>query len=530
MGRINRSFLLASATVVGALLGSGASRAQLTDTTQTPNAANSGIHKSYAQEIGAGRGDVNTPDSSIFIIQRDPFRAIRRGRQLFQRKFQVSQGFGPRTNDGVGNIAQDASVGAGLVDSCAGCHSRPRGSAGAGGNVATRPDSRDTPHLFGLGLQEMLADEITHDLRVIRAAAVAEATAEHRAVELALIAKGISYGAIRANADGSLDTSGVVGVNPDLRVRPFFAHGGTVSIREFAVGALNAEMGLEAPDPDLLSASSGGVVTTPSGMVLDGTMDAVEAPPVASPTQDGDGDGVVNEVPTSVVDFLEYYLLHYFKPATGRQTLETTIGRIIFSEIGCTNCHKPNLMIEHDRRVADVETDYDAEQGNPFNHLFATATPTLIALPDGSGFPAIKRPAGQAFLVRNIFSDFKRHDLGNNFHEVQYDNTLNSLFMTEALWGVATTAPYGHDGRSQNLEEVILRHGGEAQSSRDRFDKLAEPLKQFLLAFMGTLQLFPPDDTASNLQPAAPANPDFPQRGHGAIALTVLFNNPADLE
>jgi hypothetical protein len=35
-----------------------------------------------------------TSDSSSFIIARDPFRAIRRGRQLFQRKFLRSQGQG----------------------------------------------------------------------------------------------------------------------------------------------------------------------------------------------------------------------------------------------------------------------------------------------------------------------------------------------------------------------------------------------------------------------------------------------------
>jgi CxxC motif-containing protein (DUF1111 family) len=251
---------------------------------------------------------------------------------------------------------------------------------------------------------------------------------------------------------------------------------------------------------------------------------------VSSPTQDGDGDGVVNEIPTSVVDHMEFYLLHYFKPAVGRQTVESTLGRILFNQIGCNSCHKPNLVIDHDRRIADVETNYDAVQGNPFNHLFATAVPSFVEVSDGSGFPTIKRPAGRAFLVRNIFTDFKRHDLGKNFHELQYNNTLNTLFMTEALWGVATTAPYGHDGRSQNLEEVILRHGGEAQSSRDRFADLADPFKHLLLTFLGTLQIFPPDDTASNLQAATPANPDFPQRGHGAIALTVLFNNPADVE
>ena len=67
---------------------------QSIDRTQNPNIANAGIAKSLTQEIGAGRGDLQTPDSSSFILARDPFRAIRRGRQLFQRKFLRSQGQG----------------------------------------------------------------------------------------------------------------------------------------------------------------------------------------------------------------------------------------------------------------------------------------------------------------------------------------------------------------------------------------------------------------------------------------------------
>jgi hypothetical protein len=73
-----------------------------------------------------------------------------------------------QVGDGLGNIETTLAIGAGLVDSCAGCHWRPRGAAGSGGDVVTRPDSRDAPHLFGLGLKEMLADEITSDLRAIR--------------------------------------------------------------------------------------------------------------------------------------------------------------------------------------------------------------------------------------------------------------------------------------------------------------------------------------------------------------------------
>jgi hypothetical protein len=69
--------------------------AQLNDRTQNPNVANFGIAKSLTEQIGNGTGDWSTPDSSSFIIARDPFRAIRRGRQLFQRKFLRSQGQGP---------------------------------------------------------------------------------------------------------------------------------------------------------------------------------------------------------------------------------------------------------------------------------------------------------------------------------------------------------------------------------------------------------------------------------------------------
>src|SRR5260370_6750150 len=148
-------------------------QAQLVDNAHAPSVAKGGINESVQQEIGAGRGDAMTPDSSIFIIQRDPCRSVRRCRQLFQRKFTRLQGQGSNEGDGTGNIDTDIAIGAGLSDSCALCHGRPRGSAGSGGNVVTRPDSRDPPHPFGLGPKEMLADEMTSQLRSIPDHAVA---------------------------------------------------------------------------------------------------------------------------------------------------------------------------------------------------------------------------------------------------------------------------------------------------------------------------------------------------------------------
>jgi hypothetical protein len=99
-----------------------------------------------------------------------------------------------------------------------------------------------------------------------------------------------------------------------------------------------------------------------------------------------------------------------------------------------------------------------------------------------------------------------------------------------AVVGPGTTAPYGHDGRSVTLEDVILRHGGEAQQERDAFARLPRPQRQDILAFLGSLILFPPDDTASTLDPGDPTTAGFPQYGHGSIKLTVLFNDPKRIE
>ena len=81
MGSIQKAKLLSCLVLLacfGAIwLFTPSGRAQLPDKTVTPNTANEGINKSFEQQVGAGRGSVNTPGSSLFIINRDPFRAVR---------------------------------------------------------------------------------------------------------------------------------------------------------------------------------------------------------------------------------------------------------------------------------------------------------------------------------------------------------------------------------------------------------------------------------------------------------------------
>jgi len=484
------------------------------------------ISKTLTEQIGTGHGDENTYGSSTYIIKRDPARSVRRGRQLFQRKFSAEEGQGPRVNaTSTGDITHSRALGAGLSDSCAGCHGRPRGSAGSGGVVQTRPDSRDAPHLFGLGIVEQLGDEMTTDLRRIRSQAIQVAADTGTNTTRALVTKGINFGSITAGPSGDVDTSQVEGVDGNLRVLPFFHQGGTASIREFLIGALNAEMGLQSVDSVLCAATDPGNPerkVSPSGFVYDPDLDTFERPPACDVNDDPDGDNVANEIDTALVDHMEFYLLNYFKPGQYHVSNNARRGRKLMDKVGCTSCHTADLTIEKDRRIADVETTYNPNKGI-FNQLFATATPLTTDVADGDTYPLAK-PNEAPFVVKNIFSDLKRHDLGPKFHERDWDGTVVTKFVTEPLWGVGTTAPYGHDGRSINLDSVIRRHGGEAQSSTDNYAALSAPNRMAILEFLQTLVLFPPDDTASNLNPGNPETTD-PQNPaeHGNINLGELF-------
>ena len=500
--------------------------AQLVDESQIGSTVPLGaITESLAEQIGAGRGNVKMPLSSQYLIKRDPARAVRRGRQLFQRKFTAEQGLGPRvTMDSVGDITSNPAFGAGISDSCAGCHGRPKGSAGFGGVVTTRPDSRDAPHLFGLGLQEMIADEMTRSLRSQRDEIVEQATATGVGGSTTLTAKGVQFGTLSVDSGGNLDTSQLEGLDVDLRVKPFFAQGSSFSMRDFIVGGFKDEMGLQAYDPDLAAAAAGGIVTTPSGMILDGETDYFSAPPVKGPLHDQDRDGVVNEVDPALVDFMEFYLLNYFKPGIGRQTDRTGEGLVKMKEIGCTSCHIQNFTIDYDRRLADVETVFDPVNGK-LNRLYATAATRWMMVEDGDEYP-LTLPQGESFEVDNIFTDFKRHDLGDAFHERNFDGSVTTQLMTEPLWGVGSTAPYGHDGRSINLIEVILRHGGEAQPQADAFVALSDGEQRKIVEFLQTLILFPPDDTASNLNPGSDEGSLQHPANHGNINLGAIFQIP----
>jgi hypothetical protein len=120
--------------------------------------------------------------------------------------------------------------------------------------------------------------------------------------------------------------------------------------------------------------------------------------------------------------------------------------------------------------------------------------------------------------------------LGPGFYEREFNGATRKEFLTTPLWGVGSTAPYGHDGRSINLIEVIMRHGGEAEAARIAFANMSSEQQLRVIAFLNSLVIFPPDDTASTLDAGNRNAFNFPQFGHGSIKLSALFNNPNDPE
>jgi CxxC motif-containing protein (DUF1111 family) len=97
-----------------------------------------------------------------------------------------------------------------------------------------------------------------------------------------------------------------------------------------------------------------------------------------------------------------------------------------------------------------------------------------------------------------LFSDLKRHlivdsevdALGNELQAQRF--VERDVFLTPRLWGVGSTAPYGHRGDFRMLEEIIAAHGGEARFARDAYLALAKPERDTVIAYLRSLVIEAP--------------------------------------
>lgn len=92
------------------------------------------------------------------------------------------------------------------------------------------------------------------------------------------------------------------------------------------------------------------------------------------------------------------------------------------------------------------------------------------------------------------FTDLLLHDMGPALADGRADFLADGQeWRTPPLWGIGLIETVNghtrflHDGRARNLEEAILWHGGEAESSRDAFRAMTRAEREALLAFLDSL-------------------------------------------
>lgn len=86
------------------------------------------------------------------------------------------------------------------------------------------------------------------------------------------------------------------------------------------------------------------------------------------------------------------------------------------------------------------------------------------------------------------FSDFLLHDMGDRLADgIEQGLATGREFRTAPLWGLRFRPFFLHDGRTTDLHEAILLHGGGAEKVIEDFRNLPDGSKQDLLDFLRSL-------------------------------------------
>jgi CxxC motif-containing protein (DUF1111 family) len=146
----------------------------------------------------------------------------------------------------------------------------------------------------------------------------------------------------------------------------------------------------------------------------------------------------------AAIDNFEAFLKFLAPPPRGLISEAARAGERVFAEIGCAACHVPVL-----------------ETGSSRHPLF-----------DRKQVP--------------LFSDLLLHDVGTG-DGIPQASALPHEIRTPALWGLRVRRPLLHDGSASTPEDAIVRHRGEADNARRRFEQLASGARDQLLAFLNSL-------------------------------------------
>jgi CxxC motif-containing protein (DUF1111 family) len=120
-------------------------------------------------------------------------------------------------------------------------------------------------------------------------------------------------------------------------------------------------------------------------------------------------------------------------------------GAALFVQIGCADCHVPELR---------------------------TGPNAIVAFDRVRFFP---------------YSDFLLHDMGSLNDGITQCGASGHEMRTAPLWGARVRTSLLHDGRADTLQDAILAHDGQGRAARNRFAGLNSRDQARIVAFINSL-------------------------------------------
>ncbi len=155
---------------------------------------------------------------------------------------------------------------------------------------------------------------------------------------------------------------------------------------------------------------------------------------------------------------------HSARATSLEQAKSVQRGEVLFEKVGCAICHVPDVG-----PATGLFSDLLLHDMGPGLSDPLPAMPELkenSTLMPGGGYSG---PSLSIEFVKNVTT---------NIHQE---------WRTPPLWGVASSAPYLHDGRANSLEQAIQWHGGEGQRAAEAFRALKQDERGDLIQFLDSL-------------------------------------------
>lgn len=539
--------------------------------------------------------DPKLAGGSLYLQAMDPWLGYQWGRSLSQRNFRERDGVYGDSGKIEGMLLADSTtkmMDRSHTNSCGACHNTPYRDAGAGMTIAKNGGTgRNTPHMFGAGLMEMIG--LQARLKLLDLAdenrdgwiSFEEMKKAPRALHYNLPEGIEGRTAIDLGSFDDADGNGLPDLNPvawpywvdknGLRIATaknlksvdvagygieyqvfgnahlYLPYRPPVSttLRSFTITPFDIHSGLQAHDPTiytnpkrdglaLVSNAGAQQFISAAGKDRGGVRASTKTGLPGISLDDPDRDGYCEEISEGEIDVMEWYFLNHPSPARGRISADVRAGEKLFDKVGCASCHTPDWHLNpHDPGNPDYTKRYDGDRrffdlDVAHNEKSDRLEGKIVSLADKKD--GMTTPRRGAYTVRGFYSDLKYHDVGEDFYQMQYDGSLIKMWRTAPLWGIGHTMPYGHDGASLDLHAVIKRHGGEALESRNAYMALSDAERKQFLCFLESLVLYQTDQLPCDMDGDGKISAHFKVQGIDTgperFNPEWLFKSPAKIE